>query len=91
METEIPRQEEKKMGAVDYRKQQAVFVQAALKLAVHSKIRDKKPYYAEVPACPGVWANGASKQECVENLQSTLEGWYELRLKKGLSLPNLPQ
>jgi predicted RNase H-like HicB family nuclease len=40
-----------------------------------------------IPDCPGVIAFGASREECEDELRSTLEEWILLGLKLGHELP----
>ncbi len=65
------------------------YIQAALERAHYEKIRDKEPFYAEIPALRGVWATGKSLEECRRNLTETIEGWIIVRLRKGLSIPKI--
>jgi predicted RNase H-like HicB family nuclease len=44
-------------------------------------------FYAEIPGFEGVYATGATKEECAVELRSVLEEWIALRLEQGRSLP----
>ncbi|MEA5616467.1 type II toxin-antitoxin system HicB family antitoxin [Cronbergia sp. UHCC 0137] len=46
-------------------------------------------FYAEIPECKGVWANGDTLEICREELQDALEGWIILGLRLGHTLPIL--
>ncbi len=37
-------------------------------------------YYAEIPECPGVWANEGTKKMCTTVLREVLEEWIMLKL-----------
>lgn len=63
------------------------YVDAALKRARYRRIEDEAPYFAEIPACRGVWATGTTLAECRKNLREALEGWILVSLRKGLPLP----
>ena len=66
------------------------YLNAALKKAKYEILKDEKEkYYAEIPACRGVWATGKSLKECRKNLLSTLEGWLIIRLQRKLSIPKI--
>lgn len=61
---------------------------AALKRAKFDQL-ESGMIYAEIPACPGVWAEGHTKKDAAIELQSVLDAWVDLRLEGGLSLPAL--
>jgi predicted RNase H-like HicB family nuclease len=44
-------------------------------------------YYGEIPACPGVWGNAATLEECREDLQGALESWMVLGLRRNHAFP----
>jgi len=58
------------------------FVDAAMREAIVEKLSDGT-FYAEIPACPGVWAEGKTKKECLETLQEFLEEWLLFKLRDG--------
>lgn len=60
---------------------------AALKKARYDVVKDTGMSYVEIPSCPGVWAEGRTKSQALQELESVLEAWIELRLEQGLSLP----
>ncbi len=62
---------------------------SALRKARFERLDGGRTFYAEIPSCKGVWAEGATKQEAIRELESALEAWIELRLEKGLSIPSL--
>ena len=64
------------------------FISSNIAKAKYEMIDDGKSFYAEIPILRGVWAVGKNLEECRENLISSLEGWFILRLRKGLSIPN---
>jgi predicted RNase H-like HicB family nuclease len=63
-----------------YRKQ-------ALKLAVVEALEGAEGYVARIPGFRGVIGHGATKRETLADLESVLEGWIELALKRGVGLP----
>ena len=65
------------------------YIEAALEQGRYELIKDPRPYYGSMPRCRGVWATGKTLEECRKNLQEVLEGWILVRLKKGLTLPEI--
>jgi predicted RNase H-like HicB family nuclease len=64
----------------------SAFIKAALCRA-HYELMEDGRFFASVPECTGCWAEGASLEECRDELQSTLEDWLLLGLQLGHSLP----
>ena len=62
------------------------YISKALSKATYEKLEDES-YAGRIPACPGVVAFGCSLRLCEEELQSTLEDWVLVGLKKGHELP----
>ncbi len=46
------------------------------------KTLEDNTYFAEIPSCPGVWANEKDQQKCVETLREVLEEWLVLELRE---------
>ena len=65
------------------------YLEAGLRSARYETINDDEPYYAEIEACPGVWATERSLDECRQNLLEALEGWLILSLQRGLPVPEI--
>ncbi len=65
------------------------YIEAALSKARYEIIEDEEPYYGEVPELEGVWATGNTLEECRRNLAEVIDGWIVVRLRKGLSLPQI--
>ena len=65
------------------------YIEAALSRAKYEIIEDEEPYYGEVPELEGVWANGKTLEECRHNLAEVIDGWLVVRLKRGLSIPQI--
>ena len=57
--------------------------------AKYEIIDDEEPYYGEVPGLEGVWASGKTLEECRHNLAEVIDGWLVVRLKRGLSVPDM--
>ncbi len=62
------------------------YISKALSKATYEKLEDES-YAGRIPVCPGVVAFGSSLRLCEEELQSTLEDWVLVGLKKGHDLP----
>jgi predicted RNase H-like HicB family nuclease len=65
------------------------YIQAALERARYELIDDAEPYYGEVRELPGVWASGATLEDCRRGLVEVIEGWIIVRLRNGLDIPPL--
>jgi predicted RNase H-like HicB family nuclease len=65
------------------------YIQTALERTRYEKIKDKKPYYGEIPGLKGVWATGKTREDCRRQLAEALEGWIIVRLRKGLTIPKI--
>lgn len=63
------------------------YIEAALAVARYELIEDETPYYGEIPGLEGVWASGATLEECRSSLKEALEGWIVIRLRRGLDIP----
>ncbi len=65
------------------------YVEEALKRASYSIIEDNEPYYGEIEELPGVWATGATLEECRENVKETVESWILVSIKNNITIPKL--
>lgn len=63
------------------------YIEAALEKARYDMIKDKRPFYVEVPGLEGVYATGKTLEECRKNLSEVIDDWIVVRLRKGLSVP----
>lgn len=57
--------------------------------AHHEKLEDDGTYYGEISACPGVYANAPTLQECRKELEEVLDQWLLLRVHRNLSIPEI--
>ena len=62
------------------------YIQAALRRAKYELMENGR-FFARIPECPGLWAEGPTLEECREELQGTLEDWLLLGLQLGHALP----
>ena len=65
------------------------YIQATLERAKYEMIKDKEPFYGEVPELEGVWATGKTLEECRRNLAAAVEDWLLFSIAKGLPIPPL--
>ncbi|MGI6365006.1 MAG: type II toxin-antitoxin system HicB family antitoxin [Bacillota bacterium] len=66
----------------------SAYIQRALRKAQFEQFDDGS-YYAEIPECPGVWANEESREQCETVLSEALEDWILLKLQDGDPLPEI--
>ncbi|MBI2928991.1 MAG: type II toxin-antitoxin system HicB family antitoxin [Verrucomicrobia bacterium] len=65
------------------------YQKAALKLAHLDYLGPGEGYGAKIPGFPGLIVFGETKRKTLTELESALEGWVELSLKRGYGLPSL--
>ena len=58
------------------------YIQKAMRHA-HYELMEDGRFFANIPPCPGLWADGKTLEECREELQSTLEDWLMIKLRHG--------
>lgn len=63
------------------------YIRAAMRQA-HYELEDGM-FYGEIPEIQGVLAQGATLEECRDELESVLEGWILLGIRLGHKLPVL--
>lgn len=62
------------------------YIQQAMRHARYELMENGR-FFARISECKGLWAEGATLEECREELQSTLEDWLLLGLQLGHKLP----
>ncbi len=67
----------------------ARLIDVAMERAHYEIIKDRTPYYGKVPDLPGVWATGATLEECRREFREVVSDWIALRLRKVLEVPVL--
>lgn len=60
----------------------ARYLKVALEKSQFERLEDGS-WYGEIPGFQGVWANGASQEECRQVLGEVLLEWLALKLKDG--------
>ena len=58
------------------------YIQASLRQA-HYELTEEGRFFGTIAPCPGVWAEGATLEECREELSSALESWMIVGLRQG--------
>ena len=62
------------------------YIAAAVETA-QFELMENGRYFATIPACKGVWIDGATMEECRAQLPDVLESWLLLGLQFGHKLP----
>jgi predicted RNase H-like HicB family nuclease len=65
------------------------YIQAALKKAQYEFDEDTASYVGYVEELPVCWAQGDSIEEARAELESIIEGWILLSIRRGERLPSL--
>ena len=64
------------------------YIQAALRQAKYEILAEgEDQFYGEIPPLQGVWATGATLEECREELREVIEDWILVSLSRNLPLP----
>lgn len=63
------------------------YIRAAMHRATYEILEDNEGFYGSIPDFRGVWANAPTLEACRDELQSVLEGWMILGLRRGHTLP----
>ena len=64
------------------------YIAAAMAQAAY-KILEDGSYFGEVPGLQGVWADGATLEECRRVLQEVIEEWLLLKVGDGDDIPEI--
>ena len=62
------------------------YMERAMRKA-HYDLMENGRFFATIPNCKGLWAEGKSLEKCREELRSTLEDWLLLGLQLDHNLP----
>ena len=65
------------------------YIRAAMRQARYEINEDDGSFYGEIPAIPGVWANGTTLEACREELEGVLEGWLLLSVADHSPIPEI--
>lgn len=64
------------------------YIQTAMRRA-HYELMENGRFFGSIPECEGAWGDGATLEECREELQSGLEDWILIRVRHGLPIPTI--
>ncbi len=64
------------------------YLQQAMRHAKYELMENGR-FYGHIPELPGTWGEGATLEECRDELQSVLEDWLMMALRFGDPLPVL--
>ena len=53
----------------------------------HYEVMETGRFFGDIPSCSGVWGEGATLEECREDLEGALQDWIIVGLRHGLKLP----
>jgi len=53
----------------------------------HYEIMENGRYWGEIPPLQGVWAEGATLEQCRQTLREVLEDWLLVGLRRGHHIP----
>jgi predicted RNase H-like HicB family nuclease len=62
------------------------YIQAAMREAHYEMMEDGR-FFATIPSCQGLWADGDTLEAAREALQEVLEDWILIRTRHGDALP----
>lgn len=65
----------------------STYIASAMKQARYELLEWDEGYYGEIPWLDGVWANAEDLELCREELQSVLEEWLVIKLRKKVLIP----
>lgn len=62
------------------------YIQCAMRQA-HYEMMENGRFFGSIPACRGDWGEGATLEECRDELAGALESWIIAGLRHGDTLP----
>lgn len=62
------------------------YLQHAMRHA-HYELMENGRFFGSIPQCQGAWGEGATLEECRENLAGALDAWLVCGLRHGDRLP----
>ncbi len=65
------------------------YVRTVMAQAKVEKIKDPLPYYASIPGFKGVWAQGKTRKQALQELQEVLEEWLLIKVRKQQFVPSV--
>lgn len=62
------------------------YIRAAMHEAKY-EVMENGRFFGDIPSCEGVWGEGATLEECREDLEGALQDWIIVGLRFGHTLP----
>lgn len=62
------------------------YIQQVMRRA-HFEIMENGRFYGSIPGFQGVWSEGASLEECRDELGEAIDGWLIVKLRCGDDVP----
>ena len=62
------------------------YIRCAMRHA-HYELMENGRFFGSIPECRGAWGEGATLEECREELAEAFESWILVALRHGDSLP----
>jgi predicted RNase H-like HicB family nuclease len=62
------------------------YIQAAMREAHYEQMEDQR-FFATIPSCRGLWADGETLEAAREALQEVLEDWILIKARHGDRFP----
>lgn len=62
------------------------YIQRAMRRARYELMENGR-FFGSIPECRGVWGEGATLEECREELEAALESWIIVGLRHGDTFP----
>ncbi len=62
------------------------YLEAAMNAARYEQMENGR-FWADVPPCPGVWAEGETRESCREELAEVIESWLVIKLRHNDEIP----
>lgn len=67
----------------------ASYLDQAIEIAVYEIIEDEGTYWGAIPGLQGLWARHQTLEGCQRELWEALSDWVALRLRLGLTVPEI--
>ena len=62
------------------------YIEAAMRHAKYELMENNR-FFGSIPECKGAWGEGATLEECREDLEGALQDWIIVGLRFGHTLP----
>lgn len=65
------------------------YIKAAMHKARYEILSDDNSFFGEIPGFEGLYSNADTLEKCREELESTLEDWLLISIRKNMPIPQL--